>query len=83
MGARRPDTGFVVDFFFEIKSILSLLASCDKCNYDQAYFYQLQIRSADEPMTTCKCSTFTHCSQKAQVRVVYRYVADLDSQSMF
>ncbi|KAJ3568146.1 hypothetical protein NP233_g5901 [Leucocoprinus birnbaumii] len=27
-------------------------ASCDKCNHDRAYFYQLQIRSADEPMTT-------------------------------
>lgn len=31
-------------------------ASCDKCNFDEAYFYQLQIRSADEPMTTCKAS---------------------------
>ncbi len=29
-------------------------ASCDKCNHDSAYFYQLQIRSADEPMTTCE-----------------------------
>lgn len=29
------------------------LASCPKCNHDSAYFYQLQIRSADEPMTTC------------------------------
>lgn len=28
-------------------------ASCDKCNHNKAYFYQLQIRSADEPMTTC------------------------------
>ncbi|KAM6501974.1 hypothetical protein JOM56_001951 [Amanita muscaria] len=27
-------------------------ASCDTCNFNQAYFYQLQIRSADEPMTT-------------------------------
>lgn len=26
---------------------------CDKCNNKRAYFYQLQIRSADEPMTTC------------------------------
>jgi DNA-directed RNA polymerase III subunit RPC11 len=30
----------------------STAAQCDKCNHDQAYFYQLQIRSADEPMTT-------------------------------
>lgn len=29
------------------------LASCDKCNFNSAYYYQLQIRSADEPMTTC------------------------------
>jgi DNA-directed RNA polymerase III subunit RPC11 len=28
-------------------------ASCERCNHGQAYFYQLQIRSADEPMTTC------------------------------
>jgi DNA-directed RNA polymerase III subunit RPC11 len=28
-------------------------ASCDKCNFNSAFFYQLQIRSADEPMTTC------------------------------
>ncbi|KAJ3788316.1 hypothetical protein GGU10DRAFT_393461 [Lentinula aff. detonsa] len=31
----------------------STLASCEKCNNNKAYFYQLQIRSADEPMTTC------------------------------
>ncbi|KAJ7226895.1 hypothetical protein GGX14DRAFT_385686 [Mycena pura] len=30
----------------------STMASCPKCNNDKAYFYQLQIRSADEPMTT-------------------------------
>ena len=32
---------------------LPSLASCDKCNNRRAFFYQLQIRSADEPMTTC------------------------------
>ena len=32
-------------------------ASCDKCNFNSAFFYQLQIRSADEPMTTCAIST--------------------------
>ncbi|KAG6376877.1 hypothetical protein JVT61DRAFT_903 [Boletus reticuloceps] len=31
-------------------------AMCDKCNHRRAYFYQLQIRSADEPMTTCTSS---------------------------
>ncbi|KAL0068433.1 RNA polymerase III C11 subunit [Marasmius tenuissimus] len=30
----------------------STAASCPRCNNSQAYFYQLQIRSADEPMTT-------------------------------
>jgi DNA-directed RNA polymerase subunit M/transcription elongation factor TFIIS len=37
-----------------LKKNFSLLASCDKCNHNRAYFFQLQIRSADEPMTTCK-----------------------------
>ncbi|KAK0466796.1 uncharacterized protein EV420DRAFT_1505419 [Desarmillaria tabescens] len=36
-------------------------ASCGKCNNDKAYFYQLQIRSADEPMTTFyRCTACTH-----------------------
>lgn len=30
-----------------------VIATCPKCDHDRAYFYQLQIRSADEPMTTC------------------------------
>ena len=29
-------------------------ATCPKCDNERAYFYQLQIRSADEPMTTCE-----------------------------
>jgi DNA-directed RNA polymerase subunit M/transcription elongation factor TFIIS len=31
-------------------------ATCPKCDNGRAYFYQLQIRSADEPMTTCESS---------------------------
>lgn len=31
----------------------SLLVACPSCDNDRAYYYQLQIRSADEPMTTC------------------------------
>nr|CAB3450661.1 unnamed protein product [Digitaria exilis] len=27
-------------------------ASCPRCNHGEAYFRQMQIRSADEPMTT-------------------------------
>ncbi|KAJ3860059.1 hypothetical protein EV359DRAFT_49888 [Lentinula novae-zelandiae] len=39
----------------------STLASCEKCNNNKAYFYQLQIRSADEPMTTCAlCTSCAH-----------------------
>ena len=40
----------VLDFCL---NFLVFLASCDKCNFNSAYYYQLQIRSADEPMTTC------------------------------
>jgi DNA-directed RNA polymerase III subunit RPC11 len=35
-------------------------AACPKCQHMQAYFVQIQIRSADEPMTVFyKCC---HCS---------------------
>ena len=34
----------------------SIQASCPKCDHGRAYFYMLQIRSADEPMTTCEYS---------------------------
>lgn len=30
-----------------------IIATCPSCDNGRAYFYQLQIRSADEPMTTC------------------------------
>ncbi|RDX53466.1 hypothetical protein OH76DRAFT_1432507 [Lentinus brumalis] len=35
----------------------STTATCPKCDNGRAYFYQLQIRSADEPMTTCSRCT--------------------------
>jgi DNA-directed RNA polymerase III subunit RPC11 len=39
----------------------STTATCPKCDNDRAYFYQLQIRSADEPMTTFyRCTACTH-----------------------
>lgn len=35
-------------------------SGCPKCDHDMAYFMQIQIRSADEPMSTffkcCKCA---------------------------
>ncbi|KAJ8635072.1 hypothetical protein MRB53_009339 [Persea americana] len=39
-------------------------ANCPHCNYGEAYFRQMQIRSADEPMTTFyKCAN-EHCSRE-------------------
>lgn len=64
MGACRPDSGFVVNSSLFNQCILLLSASCDKCNHDRAYFYQLQIRSADEPMTTCDYPSFAYGLQK-------------------
>ena len=36
------------------------MATCPNCNHKEAYFMQMQIRSADEPMSIfykcCKCS---------------------------
>ncbi|KZV64760.1 hypothetical protein PENSPDRAFT_690471 [Peniophora sp. CONT] len=35
--------------------------ACPKCNNERAYYYQLQIRSADEPMTTfLRCTACAH-----------------------
>ncbi|KAL1965374.1 hypothetical protein VTN77DRAFT_5811 [Rasamsonia byssochlamydoides] len=44
----------------EFKNADSMAAQCpaEGCNGERAYFFQLQIRSADEPMTTfLKCTT--------------------------
>ena len=42
------------------KNVDKTEATCPKCDHGQAYFMQIQIRSADEPMSTfykcCKCS---------------------------
>jgi DNA-directed RNA polymerase III subunit RPC11 len=36
-------------------------AECGRCGHRRAYFMQIQIRSADEPMTTFyKCSSCAH-----------------------
>jgi len=36
-------------------------ANCPKCEYNEAYYYQIQTRSADEPMTTFyKCVKCAH-----------------------
>jgi DNA-directed RNA polymerase III subunit RPC11 len=54
-----PPSGFI-SFIADVSHFYPTLthqnpAQCDKCDHDRAYFYQLQIRSADEPMTTCEC----------------------------
>lgn len=41
--------------------------ACPKCDYGRAYFMQLQIRSADEPMTTFyKCAN-SECGHQWRV----------------
>lgn len=44
MDAHKAKT-FLFSFYF-------LAVTCPQCSYGQAYFMQIQIRSADEPMTT-------------------------------
>ncbi|PVU84794.1 hypothetical protein BB559_006316 [Furculomyces boomerangus] len=34
------------------QNVDSISVTCPKCEHDRAYFMQIQIRSADEPMTT-------------------------------
>lgn len=42
------------------KNVDSTDATCPNCSNDKAYFMQMQIRSADEPMTTFyKCTSPT------------------------
>ena len=61
-------------FASEVSSLIPDTASCPKCDHDRAYFYQLQIRSADEPMTTCKSPVFLSRLPDAgtNVAAVYR-----------
>jgi Transcription factor S-II (TFIIS) len=54
MEARRLHNGYARSQLPIFGSLADLMkATCPKCDNDRAYFYQLQIRSADEPMTTC------------------------------
>ncbi|KAI9296088.1 putative Rpc11-DNA-directed RNA polymerase III subunit C11 [Neoconidiobolus thromboides FSU 785] len=39
-------------------------AACPKCENGRAFYFQLQIRSADEPMTTFYKCTSSDCSHK-------------------
>lgn len=42
--------------------LLHLLVSCPKCEHERAYFMQIQIRSADEPMSIF----FKCCNENCQ-----------------
>ena len=39
-------------------------ADCPECSHDKAYFMQIQIRSADEPMTTFYKCCKPQCSHR-------------------
>ncbi|THH03239.1 hypothetical protein EW145_g6414 [Phellinidium pouzarii] len=49
---RRKDVDDVLGGEATWRDADSTSVACPKCDNDRAYFYQLQIRSADEPMTT-------------------------------
>ncbi|CAO1631799.1 unnamed protein product [Parajaminaea phylloscopi] len=40
------------------------VATCPKCDHDRAYYFQLQVRSADEPMTTFYRCTKPSCTHQ-------------------
>lgn len=48
-------------------------ATCEKCEHGRAYFYQLQIRSADEPMTTCECVSDSFRSSRWNLYRFFRF----------
>lgn len=39
-------------------------ATCPKCDHNKAYYKQIQIRSADEPMTTFYMCSNSECGYK-------------------
>ncbi|WVW85425.1 hypothetical protein I302_107463 [Kwoniella bestiolae CBS 10118] len=50
--------------------------ACPKCDFRKAYFRQLQIRSADEPMTTFyKCCECAHQWREVSSDFVFQYQA--------
>jgi DNA-directed RNA polymerase III subunit RPC11 len=56
--SEHPSPSFFFFCRYDNNNNLPLPATCEKCEHGRAYFYQLQIRSADEPMTTCKPVVF-------------------------
>ncbi|EUC60230.1 DNA-directed RNA polymerase subunit [Rhizoctonia solani AG-3 Rhs1AP] len=47
--------------------------ACPKCDNGRAYFMQLQIRSADEPMTTCEFPHFV------KLKKIYTFIQSTSS----
>lgn len=64
---KRKVCPLIFDCCLSVLTALNSKASCDKCNFNEAYFYQLQIRSADEPMTTCTLSSL--CIRETVLRL--------------
>lgn len=47
---------------YTIEEVENSIIKCGKCKMNKVHYYQLQTRSADEPMTTfCTC---THCGKR-------------------
>ncbi|WFC96490.1 RNA polymerase III C11 subunit [Malassezia brasiliensis] len=46
------------------KNVDSTDATCPKCDHGRAYYMQLQIRSADEPIILTAVTTFYKCTKQ-------------------
>lgn len=49
---KKKDIDPIIRWEEAMQSLPKGEASCAKCGNNEAYYYQMQIRSADEPMTT-------------------------------
>eukprot|EP00455_Lapot_gusevi_P021779 TRINITY_DN2276_c0_g2_i1.p1 TRINITY_DN2276_c0_g2~~TRINITY_DN2276_c0_g2_i1.p1 ORF type:complete len:110 (-),score=6.78 TRINITY_DN2276_c0_g2_i1:316-645(-) len=58
---RRKKVDDILGGADEWKNVDQTEATCPKCNNDRAYFMQIQIRSADEPMTSFYKCTKPEC----------------------
>lgn len=60
MKLERKKTDTILGGEDDWKNVDQTEATCPVCNNDKAYFMQIQIRSADEPMTSFfKCTEIT------------------------
>eukprot|EP00287_Rhodomonas_sp_CCMP768_P011555 CAMPEP_0196733744 /NCGR_PEP_ID=MMETSP1091-20130531/12677_1 /TAXON_ID=302021 /ORGANISM="Rhodomonas sp., Strain CCMP768" /LENGTH=98 /DNA_ID=CAMNT_0042077153 /DNA_START=189 /DNA_END=485 /DNA_ORIENTATION=- len=50
---------------FENAAVTDVLGGCPKCGFPKAYYYEVQIRSADEPATRFyMCASGGTCNKK-------------------